>query len=450
MKRKIYIVDDDIAVRKSLQSLLSGEGYEVAVFPEIRGFTNAIGADAVGVLLLDIAMPGEDGLAFLRRCREMYDGVGVIMITGEATIDRAVAATKLGAYDFLEKPLNPSRLLLSVKNLNEHISLTRQLADKERGEEVRYELIGTSQKMQDLRAVIRQVAAADSTVLITGENGTGKELVAWQIWSQSPRRKASYIKVNCAAIPTDLSEAELFGYRRGAFTGADHNRDGKFKAADGGTIFLDEIGDLSGAVQAKLLRILESGELEPLGADLPESVDARLIAATNRDLREQMENGKFREDLFYRLNVVPIAVPPLRERRDDIASLVTHFAGRLAVSTGLGKKTFTPEAIGYLSGLPFKGNVRELRNIVERCFIMSRADQIDPDELKLYLGSEYESPESENGARRNLLTSALRNFERSFLANELATAQGNISELARKLGIDRGNLSRKLKSYDLV
>lgn len=450
MNDKVYIVDDDSAIRKSLTALLAGESYDTSAYPDVRGFTTTIDSDSVGVLLLDIAMPGEDGLLFLRRCRQEYPFIGVIMITGEATIERAVAATKLGAYDFLEKPLNPPRLLLSVKNLLEHLALSRKVAEKEQSEQVRYRLIGDSLTMQNLRATIERVAAADSTVLITGENGTGKELVAWNIWSQSQRKDRAYVKVNCAAIPSELSEAELFGYRRGAFTGADRNRDGKFKAADGGTVFLDEIGDLSGAVQAKLLRILETGELEPLGTETSERVDVRLLAATNRELRSLVSEGKFREDLFYRLNVVPIQVPPLRERREDIATLVEHFARNLAGSTGLGKKSFSAEAIGYLSGLSFRGNVRELRNIIERCYIMSRADNIDLDELQTYLGGDYELSGAETESPRNSLTSALRNFEKSFLAGELAKAGGNISELARALGIDRGNLSRKLKSYGLV
>jgi two-component system nitrogen regulation response regulator NtrX len=450
MSDNVFIVDDDAAIRKSLTTLLTGEGYKAHAYPDVRGFTNATDGESSGVLLLDIAMPGEDGLVFLRRCRQDYPFLGVIMITGEATIDRAVAATKLGAYDFLEKPLNPPRLLLSIKNLIDHLLLTRKVAEKEQSEQYRYRLIGDSPAMQNLRATIERVAAADSTVLITGENGTGKELVAWNIWSQSRRKEGAYIKVNCAAIPSDLSEAELFGYRRGAFTGADRNRDGKFKAADGGTIFLDEIGDLSGAVQAKLLRILETGELEPLGSDSSEHVDVRLLAATNRELRSLVSEGKFREDLYYRLNVVPIEIPALRERREDIATLVEHFADNLAGSTGLGRKTLSAEAIGYLSGLEFRGNIRELRNIVERCYIMSRAKRIDLDELQTYLGGDYELSGADTDSSRNSLTSALRNFEKSFLAGELSKAGGNISEMARALGIDRGNLSRKLKSYGLV
>ncbi len=450
MNYKVFIVDDDAAIRKSLTALLTGEGYDVSAYPDVRGFTAATDGNSAGVLLLDIAMPGEDGLIFLRRCRQDYPFIGVIMITGEATIDRAVAATKLGAYDFLEKPLNPPRLLLSIKNLAEHLSLSRKVAEKEQSEQSRYRLIGDSAAMQNLRAMIERVAATDSTVLITGENGTGKELVAWNIWSQSQRKAHAYIKVNCAAIPSELSEAELFGYRRGAFTGADRNRDGKFKAADGGTIFLDEIGDLSGAVQAKLLRILETGELEPLGTDTYEQVNVRLLAATNRELRSLVSEGKFREDLFYRLNVVPIEIPPLRDRREDVATLVEYFASYLAGSTGLGKKSFSAEAVGYLSGLSFRGNVRELRNIIERCYIMSRAEDIDLEELQTYLGGDYELGGADAESARNSLTSALRNFEKSFLTGELAKVGGNISELARSLGIDRGNLSRKLKSYGLV
>lgn len=450
MTKRVYIVDDDAAIRKSLLDLLRGEGYQPKAYPDIRGLTRDVDVQSAGILLLDIAMPGEDGLTFLRRCPREYPGIGVIMITGEASIERAVAATKLGAFDFLEKPLSPPKLLLSLRNLAQQMSLNARIKERDSADADRYRLIGSSRIMQELYEKLALIATAESTVLITGENGTGKELVAYHLWAGSRRRDLPYIKVNCAAIPADLAEAELFGHRRGAFTGADRDRKGKFKAADGGTLFLDEIGDLSASIQAKLLRIIETGECEVLGSDSPEQVDVRLIVATNRDLKQRVESRAFREDLYYRLNVVPLEVPPLRERREDIGELVAHFAAKLAESSGLGAKTFTPAAIGFLSGLEYRGNVRELRNIVERCYIMSRSEIVDLDEMELLLGREYITTESEADEGRNRLTVAIRNFEKSFLAAELARANGNISELARALEIDRGNLSRKLKSYGIV
>jgi two-component system nitrogen regulation response regulator NtrX len=449
MTAKIYIIDDDAAVRSSLVSLLSGEGYRVRAFAEVRKFSEQIAPETRAILLLDIAIPGEDGLTFLKRCCSSYPQLGVIMITGEATIERAVTATRMGAHDFLEKPLDAARLLLSVKNLAEHLALSQQAALSREAEGDRYQLIGDSKLMVSLRETISHIAPTDSTVLITGENGTGKELVAYHLFAESRRARQPFVKVNCAALPTDLAEAELFGYRKGAFTGAASHREGKFRAADGGTILLDEIGDLSTAIQAKLLRILESGENEPLGSDTPEQVDVRLLAATNRDLPAQVSQGEFREDLYYRINVVPLVVPPLRQRRDDVPLLVEHFCARLNAETGLGIKRFDAEAIGHLAGLEYRGNVRELRNIVERCYIMTRGERISAAEVRAQLG-ELSPNDTMDDGDKNALTQAVRNFERTFLAGELKRHNGNIAELARSLGLDRGNLSRKLKSYGIV
>jgi transcriptional regulator with GAF, ATPase, and Fis domain len=316
-------------------------------------------------------------------------------------------------------------------------------------EDERYRIIGESKPVSDLITRIVTVAATDSTILITGENGTGKELVAQQIWYHSNRKHYPLVKLNCAALPHELAESELFGFRRGAFTGADRNREGKFKAADGGTIFLDEIADLSPAIQAKLLRILENGEIEPLGSDTSETVDVRVITATNRELEQLVADGKFRSDLFYRLNIVPIRTPPLRERRDDIPLLIQHFLDRLARTTGLGQKSFSPDAVGYLSGLEWRGNIRELRNVVERCYILSRSTVIDLDVVVNLIGGGS-AGNAVDAEASNKLSAAVSNFERSFLKTELEKAGGNISELARTLGLDRGNLSKKLKAYELV
>jgi two-component system, NtrC family, nitrogen regulation response regulator NtrX len=447
MKNRIFIVDDETSVCRSLSSLLGDEGYQVKSFGTIGGFRQAVATNTVAVLMLDIALPDEDGLSALPKIRVEFPEIEVVMITGEATIQRAVLATKSGAYDFLEKPIDPARLLLTLRNLFATIGLKRTVAVER--EDDRHQIIGESRVIRDMIAKLITVAPTDSTVLITGENGTGKELVAQQIWFHSHRKQQPLIKLNCAALPHELAESELFGFRKGAFTGADRNRDGKFKAADGGTIFLDEIGDLSPAIQAKLLRVIENGEIEPLGSDTSETVDVRVITATNRDLKQLVEDGKFRADLFYRLNIVPIEVPSLRERREDIPLLLEHFLKRLAHSTGLGIKGLAADAVGYLSGLEWRGNIRELRNVVERCYIMSRSIEIDLDEVQRLCGA-VQAASANDVSATNKLMAAVENFERSFLKAELEKYGGNISELARSLGIDRGNLSKKLKSYDLV
>jgi two-component system, NtrC family, nitrogen regulation response regulator NtrX len=447
MKNRIFIVDDDVSVCRSLVSLLGGEGYQVKTFGTVSGFRQTVATNTVAVLMLDIALPDEDGLSALPKIRSEFPEIEVVMITGEATIQRAVLATKSGAYDFLEKPIDPARLLLTLRNLFAAIGLKRAVAvDRE---DDRYQIVGESRLLREMIARLVTVASTDSTVLITGENGTGKELVAQQIWLHSNRKQQPLIKLNCAALPHELAESELFGFRKGAFTGADRNRDGKFKAADGGTIFLDEIGDLSPAIQAKLLRVIENGEIEPLGSDTSETVDVRVITATNRDLEQLVANGKFRADLFYRLNIVPIQVPALRERREDIPLLLDHFLGRLSRTTGLGIKSLAADAIGYLSGLEWRGNIRELRNVVERCYIMSRSTEIDLEDVRRLCGVVQPDTTGDVEASNKLMV-AVENFERSFLKAELEKHDGNISELARSLGIDRGNLSKKLKSYDLV
>jgi two-component system nitrogen regulation response regulator NtrX len=447
MKNRIFIVDDDPSVCRSLASLLGDEGYQVKSFGTLSGFRQAVAANTVAVLMLDIALPDEDGLSALPRIRAEFPEIEVVMITGEATIQRAVLATKSGAYDFLEKPIDPARLLLTLRNLFATIGLKRTVAVER--EDERYQIIGESRLMRDMMARLITVATTDSTVLITGENGTGKELVAQQTWLHSNRKQQPLIKLNCAALPHELAESELFGFRKGAFTGADRNRDGKFKAADGGTIFLDEIGDLSPAIQAKLLRVIENGEIEPLGSDASETVDVRVITATNRDLKQLVADGKFRADLFYRINIVPIEVPALRERREDIPLLIQHFLERLSRTTGLAVKSFSADAVGYMSGLEWRGNIRELRNVIERCYIMSRSTEIDLEEVQRLCGTVQADLKGDVDAT-NKLTAAVENFERSFLKAELEKHGGNISELARSLGIDRGNLSKKLKSYDLV
>ena len=447
MKNRIFIVDDDVSVCRSLVSLLGDEGYQVKSFGTVSGFRQAVATNTVAVLMLDIALPDEDGLSALPKIRVEFPEIEVVMITGEATIQRAVLATKSGAYDFLEKPIDPARLLLTLRNLFTTIGLKRAVAVER--EDERYQIVGESQLLRDMITRLITVATTDSTVLISGENGTGKELVAQQIWLHSNRKQHPLIKLNCAALPHELAESELFGFRKGAFTGADRNRDGKFKAADGGTIFLDEIGDLSPAIQAKLLRVIENGEIEPLGSDTSETVDVRVITATNRDLKQLVADGKFRADLFYRLNIVPIEVPALRERREDIPLLLAHFLKRLSHTTGLGVKDLTADAVGYLSGLEWRGNIRELRNVVERCYIMSRSTEIDLEEVQRLCGV-VQADATGDVETTNKLMAAVGNFERSFLKAELEKHGGNISELARSLGIDRGNLSKKLKSYDLV
>jgi two-component system, NtrC family, nitrogen regulation response regulator NtrX len=441
----VLLVDDESAIRESLRMILEYEGYRV---DEASGGAEALARVAERppmAVLLDIKMPEMDGLAVLKAFRERGYDMPVLMITGHGDVETAVEATRAGAYDFFEKPLHRERVLLSLRNAVESYALQKDHGGQRHEPD---ELIGTAVAMRRLRDMIERAAPTPATVLITGESGTGKELVARAIHRGSPRRDRAFVQVNCAAIPEELIESELFGHEKGSFTGAVRKQAGKFVVADGGTIFLDEIGDMSPRTQAKVLRVLQNGEVEPVGAERVVQVDVRVVAATNRDLEEEIAEGNFREDLFYRLNVVPVRTPPLRERLDDVPLLVEYFVRRYADANNYRAKDIAPEAVAYLQSLPWKGNVRELKNLVERLLILSPGDTVVKDDVIAVTGGV--GPEL-SGALMAVTT--LREFrevsERLFLLQKLEENDWNVTATAQAVDTPRSNLYKKMDQYGI-
>src|SRR5256712_1433433 len=381
MPYRVLVVDDETAIREAIRMTLEYEGYRIDEARSGQEGIDKATKTPYDAILLDIKMPVLDGIEVLDNLKEQKIGAPVIMVSGHGDISTAVGCTKRGAFDFLEKPLNRDKLLLTVRNavrqqrLEEEVDELRERAERD------YQLVGNSPGMLELRAQIERAAPTKATVLIQGESGTGKELAAREIHRRSSRAQMPFIQVNCAAIPEELIESELFGHEKGSFTGAVRKQTGKFVAADGGTIFLDEIGDMSLRTQAKVLRVLQEGEVEPVGSAMVAKVDVRVIAATNKDLVEEIRAGRFREDLYYRLNVIPIRTPPLRERRDDIPVLAEHFAALFSQEHNKHPKKFTPAALRALQDAPWRGNVRELRNMIERLVIMVPSDSIDITDL---------------------------------------------------------------------
>src|SRR5437588_10866207 len=383
MAFRILVIDDETAIREAIRMTLEYEGYRI---DEARSGQDGIDkatrtAAPYDAILLDIKMPVLDGIEVLENLKEQHVPSPVIMVSGHGDISTAVECTKRGAFDFLEKPLNRDQLLLSVRNAVRQQKLEEEVGELREREARDYQLVGESSSMLDLKSQIQLAAPTKATVLITGESGTGKELVAREIHRRSSRAAQPFIQVNCAAIPEELIESELFGHEKGSFTGAVRKQTGKFVAADGGTIFLDEIGDLSLRTQAKVLRVLQEGEVEPVGAAAVVKVEVRVIAATNKDLVEEIRAGRFREDLYYRLNVIPIRTPPLRERKEDIATLAQHFARLFAEEHNYHPKVFKETAVRALQDAPWRGNVRELRNMIERLVIMVPSETIDVTDL---------------------------------------------------------------------
>lgn len=441
----MLVVDDEESIRSSLRMILEFERYRVEEASTGREALRRVMTRNPAAVLLDIKMPEMDGLATLSRLRERGHDMPVVMISGHGDIAAAVDATRLGAYDFLEKPLERDRVLLALRNAIER----RRLEDENRLlRGAPSELVGKSAAMRELRATIERAAPTPATVLITGESGVGKELAARAIHAGSPRCEAPLVQVNCAAIPDELIESELFGHERGAFTGAVRRQIGKFTAADGGTIFLDEVGDMSARTQAKVLRALQSGEIEPVGARTTVTVDVRVVAATHRDLLAEIEAGRFREDLFYRLNVVPVHAPPLRERLDDLPLLVDHFIERFAAENNYRQKTLTEAAIRQLQAMPWRGNVRELKNLVERLLILTSGDRIDRDDVLRLAG-----PVRGELSEAILAVSTLREFrdtaERLYLAKKLEEHGWNVTRTAKAIGTPRSNLYKKMDQFDL-
>lgn len=452
MANTVLVVDDEESILFSIKGVLSDEGFEVVCAKSGEEALNMIQESIPDVVLLDILMPdGIDGIDTLVKIKQKYPLLPVIMMSGHGTIETAVKATKLGAYDFIEKPISLDKLILSINNAIEHLRLKQEINLIKEKEESRYRIIGHSKAIKELIEQIRMVAPTDVCVLITGENGTGKELVAHNIHRFSKRWGKPMIEVNCAAIPDELIETELFGYEKGAFTGANSMKKGKFDLAHHGTIFLDEIGDMSLKAQSKILRILQEKRFERVGGSSPIEVDVRVVAATNKNLEEEIKKGRFREDLYFRLNVVPIRVPPLRERIEDIPDLIDWFVKEFSMSTNLEPKRFSEEAIEILKEYSWPGNVRELKNLVERLIIMTPEDTIEPKHIPAPYNKEKEKDEEELDQLFKLssLKEAKNEFEKLFIVNKLKEFGGNISQTAEAINVERSYLHKKIKMYGI-
>jgi two-component system nitrogen regulation response regulator NtrX len=446
----VLIVDDEPGVRTALSGVLEDEGYEVESVDSGEAALERLLRQSYDVVVLDVWLPGMDGLATLARMRERQIDTQVVIISGHGNIESAVRAIKMGAFDFVEKPLSLEKTVLVVRNALRQRHLEAENQALRARVETQHTMVGESYAMQQLREQVRMAAPTNGRVLIFGENGTGKELVARNIHELSRRRTGPFVEVNCAAIPEELIESELFGHVRGAFTGAVADRRGKFELAHGGTIFLDEIGDMSLKTQAKVLRVLQEQVLTAVGGSRDTRVDARVLAATNKDLTQEIRAGRFREDLYFRLNVVPIFVPPLRDRQEDITLLAEHFMAVLAREYGRRPKAFERDGITALQQYGWPGNVRELRNVVERLMIMVPADRITSRDLSFLETSTPSAPESIRSASIAPLHDARDQFERDYILRALAHQQGNISRTADLLGVERSNLYRKMKAFGIA
>jgi two-component system nitrogen regulation response regulator NtrX len=446
----ILIVDDEAGVRASLGGVLRDEGYGVDAVDSGEACLEQAARRAYDVVLLDIWLPGIDGLTTLERLRHRRVDAQVIMISGHGSVEAAVKATKLGAFDFLEKPLALEKTVLTVRNALRQRRLELENTTLRARVGPPQTIVGESRVMTRLREQIAMAAPTNGRVLISGENGTGKELVARQVHTSSHRRAAPFVEVNCAAIPEELIESELFGHTRGAFTGAVADRRGKFEMASGGTLFLDEVADMSLKTQAKVLRALQEQVVEPVGGQASVRVDVRVIAATNKDLADEIRGGRFREDLYFRLNVIPIYVPPLRERGEDILRLADHFIGEFAREYGRRPKQFGPDALRILQAYPWPGNVRELRNVIERLMIMVAGESIAAADLS-FLDATLTVPQLPTvPADVRPLYTARDAWEREYILGALAVFDGNISRAADNLGIERSNLYRKMRSLGIA
>ena len=449
MSRRILVVDDEQGIRAALTQLLEYEGYETRA---ASGGAEALAMAAEWrphLIFLDVKMAGMDGLETLSRLRERDHNQLVVMISGHATIQNAVEATQRGAYDILEKPLDTDRILVTLRNALGRIDLAEENERLRARVDAKYQIVGQSKPIVDLLAQVERVAATPARVLITGENGTGKELVARALHAGSGRARKPFVEVNCAAIPSELIESELFGHMKGSFTGAVQDRAGKFEQADGGTLFLDEIGDMALAAQAKVLRVLQEGEVTRIGGAKPRRVDVRVIAATNKRLEDEIAAGRFREDLFYRLNVVPLHVPSLRERRDDIPLLARHFAEQYAAASGL-RVTIEPDAVARLASFDWPGNVRELRNTMERLVILSSGPAITVADVDRLVGGRAVDAATVSAiAGARTWDEFKLSAERSFLLAKLREHDWNVAETARALDMPRSNLYKKIERHRL-
>jgi two-component system nitrogen regulation response regulator NtrX len=447
--KRILVVDDEKGVRDSLKMILEYEKYEVSFAENGEHALKQLAATPPDLMLLDVKMAGMDGLEVLQSVREKNVDLPVVMISGHGTVETAVEATKLGAFDFLPKPLDRDKLLVTVRNALHQANLSEEYRKLRESVEGRWRILGESLKIKEILSLIDRVAPTDVRVLITGENGTGKELVARALHRKSKRTSKPLVEVNCAAIPAELIESELFGHEKGSFTGATAQRVGKFEQADGGTLFLDEIGDMSLQAQAKVLRVLEEGKVERVGGNKLIPVDVRVIAATNKEIQEQVQGGNFRDDLYHRLKVIPIHVPPLRERREDIPLLAEAFLEEVCARNGLPRKSFPEEALGKLSSLAWPGNVRELKNTVERLAILSPGMSIDLALLDAGVvqgRGEFDSILNAGGTFQEFKERA----EAAFIKKQLELNKWNISKTAESLDIQRSHLYTKMKRYGLM
>ncbi len=447
---RILIVDDEPGIRQSLSGILEDEGFQVASVENGEACLDLLARSIFDLVVLDIWLPGIDGLETLDRIQRIpqADRPVVVVISGHGTIETAVRATKLGAYDFLEKPLSIERVLLVAKHALEHRSLRLENAQFREAATGAPHIVGDSVPMKALRQQLTLMAGTNGRVLIYGESGTGKELAAQALHVLSPRAAKPFVEVNCAAISEGLIESELFGHMKGSFTLAHERKVGKFQKADGGTLFLDEVADMSLRTQSKVLRVLEDQRFEPVGAQESIQVDVRVVAATNKNLDVEIERGNFREDLFYRLNVIPFHVPPLRERKEDIPALAAHFLEEFARAYGRKPKELTPQALETLDAHHWPGNVRELRNLIERIVILNPQSRIDARHIPLHMAkkSASERPAERYGSLQDVREAA----EREYILRKLEEARGNVSRSAELLGLERSNLYRKMRALDIA
>lgn len=442
-KPVVMIVDDEEAIRETLSGIFEDEGFEPVTAGSGEKALSLAREAAPDIVILDVWLSGMDGIETMKGIREFNPELPVIIISGHANVELAVKATKIGAYDFLEKPLSMEKILLAVNRALEKKNLEIENRNLRENLLKKWQLVGDSAKMKQLRGQIKLAAASNSRVLILGESGSGKELVAHLLHENSPRAGRPFVEVNCAAIPQELIESELFGHEKGSFTGAFEKKKGKFELADGGTLFLDEIGDMSLQTQAKVLRVVETQEFQRVGGDKNIKVDVRIISATNKHLEEEVKNGNFRSDLFFRLNVIPIKVPALKERAEDIPALVEHFLRMFASEYRQQPKTIAPEAVRILQKHAWPGNIRELKNILERLVIMTPSTTITKADIVMgdSSGSDYFALRTLRDARDS--------FEKDFITRKLRENAWNISRTAEMLDIERSNLHRKIKAYDI-
>jgi two-component system nitrogen regulation response regulator NtrX len=450
MPARILLIDDDAGIRESMRMPLEYEGYEYLSAGSAEEGIALVQRESPDIVFLDVKMPGIDGMEALNRIKALNEGVPVVMISAHGTTSTAFEASKRGAVDFIEKPFGAERLLVTIRNQLDRSRLIDENRTLRRAAEVRHQMVGESPGLRQVGDAIKRAAPTNATVLLLGESGVGKELVARAIHRNSLRSRDRFIQVNCAAIPEELIESELFGHEKGSFTGATEKQIGKFEQADKGTIFLDEVGDMSPKTQAKVLRVLQEGEVERLGSARTIKVDVRVIAATNKDLEAEIEKGTFREDLYFRLSVIPIRVPPLRDRREDIPLLVKHFADLFARENNRRPPRFTPGALEFLKSARWKGNVRELKNTVERLIIMTPGDSVDVDDLRDMVRLEPRPQTPDNNEKPGTLREFKESAERAFLVEKLREHSWNISKTAEVIGTPRSNLYKKLEQYGIT